>query len=63
MSSVTVSNLNKKVYGQIEAWRGKPVVGAHHYVYPDGLVFRPSRHLEFVACGARNSGVLRHQAP
>jgi putative transposase len=37
VSSSTVSELNKKIYGQIEAWRNQPIEGEHPYVYLDGI--------------------------
>jgi transposase-like protein len=37
VSSSTVSELNKKIYGQIEAWRNRPIEGAHPYVFLDGI--------------------------
>jgi transposase-like protein len=37
VSSSTVSELNKKIYAQIDAWRNKPVEGEHPYVYLDGI--------------------------
>src|SRR5690242_9991516 len=37
VSSSTVSELNKKIYGTIEAWRQQPIVGTHPYVYLDGI--------------------------
>jgi len=37
VSASTVSELNQKVYGQIEAWRNKPIEGAHPYLYLDGV--------------------------
>jgi transposase-like protein len=42
VSPGTVSNLNKKIYEQIEAWRNKPIKGAHPYVYLDGIVLKRS---------------------
>jgi transposase-like protein len=42
VSSGTVSNLNKKIYEQIEAWRNKPIEGEHPYVYLDGIVLKRS---------------------
>ena len=42
VSSGTVSNLNKKIYEQIEAWRNKPIEGGHPYVYLDGIVLKRS---------------------
>jgi putative transposase len=37
VSSSTVSELNKKIYGQIETWRNRPIEGYHPYVYLDGI--------------------------
>jgi putative transposase len=37
VSSTTVSELNKRIYGQIEAWRNRPIEGEHPYVYLDGI--------------------------
>jgi putative transposase len=37
VSSSTVSELNKKIYGTIEAWRNQPIQGEHPYVYLDGI--------------------------
>lgn len=42
VSPGTVSNLNKKIYAQIEAWRHRPIEGAHPYVYLDGIVLKRS---------------------
>jgi putative transposase len=42
VSSGTVSKLNKKVYGHIEAWRNRPIEGEHPYVYLDGIVLKRS---------------------
>jgi imidazolonepropionase-like amidohydrolase len=36
----TVSNLNKKTYGQIKAWRNQPIDGEQPYVYLDGIVLK-----------------------
>jgi transposase-like protein len=33
----TVSDLNKKIYGNIDAWRNRPITGKHAYVYLDGI--------------------------
>src|SRR5512143_1640440 len=40
VSAGTVSNLNQKIYGQIEAWRTQPIEGEHPYVYLDGIVLK-----------------------
>ena len=42
VSPGTVSNLNKKIYGQIEAWRNQPIAGEHPYLYLDGIVLKRS---------------------
>jgi putative transposase len=40
VSPGTVSNLNKKIYAQIEAWRNKAIDGEHPYLYLDGIVLK-----------------------
>jgi putative transposase len=40
VSSGTVSKLNQKIYQQIEAWRNRPILGLHPYVYLDGVVLK-----------------------
>ena len=42
VSPGTVSNLNKKIYEKIEAWRNRPIKGNHPYVYLDGIVLKRS---------------------
>ena len=42
VSPSTVSELNKKIYGTIEAWRNRPIEGEHPYVYLDGMVLKRS---------------------
>ncbi len=42
VSPGTVSNLNKKIYVQIEAWRNRPIEGSHPYLYLDGIVLKRS---------------------
>jgi transposase-like protein len=42
VSPSTVSDLNKKIYGTIEAWRNGPTESEHPYVYLDGLVLKRS---------------------
>jgi transposase-like protein len=42
VSPGTISNLNKKVYKTIEAWRKRPINGKYPYVYLDGLVLKRS---------------------
>jgi hypothetical protein len=42
VSSSTVSELNKKIYATIDAWRNRPIEGEHPYVYLDGIVLKRS---------------------
>jgi Transposase, Mutator family len=42
VSPSTVSDLNKKIYGTIEARRNRPIDGEHPYVYLDGIVLKRS---------------------
>ena len=40
VSPSTVSELNKKIYATIDAWRNRPIEGCHPYVYLDGIVLK-----------------------
>ena len=42
VSPSTVSELNQKIYEQIEAWRNRPIEGEHPYVYLDGIWLKRS---------------------
>jgi transposase-like protein len=42
VSPSTVSELNQKVYQQIEQWRNQPIEGEHPYVYLDGTYLKRS---------------------
>jgi len=42
VSPGTVSNLNKKIYGQIEEWRNRPLKGSYPFVYLDGIWLKRS---------------------
>lgn len=42
VSPGTVSRLNAKIYKTIEAWRMRPIEGAHPYVYLDGIALKRS---------------------
>lgn len=42
VSPSTISELNKKVYKHIEAWRNRPIEGDFPYVYLDGIVLKRS---------------------
>src|SRR5207253_7644063 len=37
VSPSTVSELNQKIYGHIDAWRNRAIEGEHPYVYLDGV--------------------------
>jgi putative transposase len=42
VSASTVSNLNQKIYGKIDEWRQRPLVGDFPYVFLDGLWLKRS---------------------
>jgi len=42
VSPGTISELNKKAYGNIEKWRSRPLKGRYPYVYLDGIVLKRS---------------------
>jgi putative transposase len=42
ISPSTVSELNQKIYAQVEAWRNRPIAGTHAYVYLDGIWLKRS---------------------
>jgi len=42
VSASTVSELNQKIAGQIEAWRQRPIEGRHAYVFLDGIWLKRS---------------------
>ena len=62
VSPSTVSELNQKIYAQIEAWRNRPIEGQHAYVYMDGIWLKRSWGGEvktvavLVAIGVREDG-------
>jgi len=62
VSPSTVSELNQKIYAQIEAWRNRPIEGRHAYVYLDGIWLKRSWGGEvknvavLVAIGVREDG-------
>lgn len=43
VSPGTVSNLNQKIYGQIEARRNQPIEGEHPHFHLDGILFERSQ--------------------
>jgi transposase-like protein len=62
VSPSAVSELNQKIYAQIEAWRNRPIEGRHAYVYLDGIWLKRSWGGEvknvavLVAVGVREDG-------
>jgi transposase-like protein len=62
VSASTVSDLNQKIYGKIDAWRERPLVGDFPYVFLDGLWLKRSWGGEvknvsvLVAIGVAQSG-------
>ena len=42
VSPSTVSELNKRIYAQINEWRNRPIEGEHPYVYLDGIWLKRS---------------------
>lgn len=62
VSSSTVSELNQKIYGQIEEWRKRPITGEHPYVFVDGVYLKRSWYSEvlnvsvLVAVGVNDEG-------
>jgi transposase-like protein len=42
VSPATVSELNKKIYAQIELWRNRPLMGSYAYIYLDGIYLKRS---------------------
>ena len=60
VSPGTVSNLNKKIYAKIEAWRNRPIEGDHPYLYLDGIVMKRTwagevRNVSLLVASAVNS--------
>jgi transposase-like protein len=62
VSPGTVSELSKKVYGRIEAWRNRKIEGSYPYIYLDGICLKRSwggevRNVSIlVAVGVDNDG-------
>jgi putative transposase len=62
ISPSTVSELNQKIYAQIDVWRNRPIEGVHAYVYLDGIWLKRSWGGEvknvavLVAIGVREDG-------
>ena len=63
VSPSTVSNLNKKIYAQIDVWRNRRIEGEHPYLYLDGIVMKRSwagevRNVSLLVASAVNSRVF-----
>jgi transposase-like protein len=64
VSPSTVSNLNKKIYAKIEAWRNRRIEGEHPYLYLDGIVMKRAwagevRNVSLLVASAVNSEGFR----
>src|SRR5262244_2778884 len=64
VSPSTVSNLNQKIYSQIETWRHQPIEGEHPYLYLDGIVLKRSwagevRNVSLLVASAVNAEGFR----
>ena len=64
MSPSTVSDLNKKIYAKIEAWRNRRIEGEHPYLYLDGIVMKRTwagevRNVSLLVASAVNSEGFR----
>jgi putative transposase len=64
VSPSTVSNLNKKIYAKIEAWRSRRIEGEHPYLYLDGIVMKRAwagevRNVSLLVASAVNSEGFR----
>ena len=64
VSPSTVSNLNKKIYAKIEAWRNRRIEGEPPYLYLDGIVMKRSwagevRNVSLLVASAVNSEGFR----
>src|SRR5271169_6742862 len=60
VSPSTVSELNKKIYAKIEAWRNRRIEGEHPYLYLDGIVMKRTwagevRNVSLLVASAVNS--------
>ena len=59
-----MSNLNKKIYAKIEAWRNRRIEGEHPYLYLDGIVMKRAwagevRNVSLLVASAVNSEGFR----
>lgn len=62
VSASTVSELNQRIYGNIEEWRQRPLTGAYPYIFLDGIYLKRSwggemQHVSvLVAIGVNTDG-------
>jgi transposase-like protein len=61
VSLSTVSDLNQKIYVEIESWRNQPITGSFAYVYRDGIWLKRSwgsemKNVSVVAIGVNKEG-------
>ncbi|MBP8985526.1 MAG: transposase [Syntrophobacterales bacterium] len=64
VSPGTVSNLNKKIYSQIEEWRNRPLKGVYPFVYLVGIWLKRSlRRIGRKRLGARLHRSQRRRLP
>ncbi len=65
VSASTVSDLNQKIYGKINEWRERPLVGDFPYVFLDGIWLKRSWGGEvknvsvLVAIGVHRAAIVR----
>ena len=62
------TNLNKKIYAKIEAWRNRRIEGEHPYLYLDGIVMKRSwagevRNVSLLVASAVNGRLSRDPGP
>ena len=67
VSPSTVSNLNKKIYAKIEAWRNRRIEGEHLGPDPDGIVMKRTwagevRNVSLLVASAVNSEGFRRDS-
>jgi putative transposase len=63
VSPSTVSDLNKKIYGTIEAWRNRPIDGEHPYIYLESIWAGEVRNVSLlVAIAVNGEGYRRFSA-
>ncbi len=64
VSPSTVSEVNQRIYAQIEVWRNRPIEGNHPYMFWDGLWLKRSwggevRNVSLLVAIGVNAGGFR----